>query len=110
MAAHLLALSTPVLAIEADWVMLDGAEVIRIADLPKEVEEVPALLEALRKRAASAAGVTDIYLRAPEQAGIHEINILVTNIKAAGYKHILFCVARDEDGSSDGCRPLRLTR
>jgi hypothetical protein len=127
MSAHLVARAAPVLAIEAGRVLLDGAEVVRLVDFPTDDLQVPPLLEALRNRSTSGVPVTDIYLRAPEQTGAREINVVIANVRAAGYERVWFCVARDDGGAAsggaahragaaaangvpDGCRAMRLTR
>lgn len=81
----------PVVAIDAGRVLLDGAELVKIADLPQAVETIGPLFDALAKHTASTATDLSLVLRADKDAPALLVNAVLRTANAAGYATISLC-------------------
>ncbi len=77
----------PVLTIEADRLLLDGAELVKVADLPPGFETIGALADALAKNVDAG----ELVLRADKDAPALLINAILRTARAAGYATISLC-------------------
>lgn len=81
----------PVVTIDAGRVLLDGAELVKLADLPPAVETIGPLADALAKNADLSATNPGLVLRADKDASALLINAVLRTANAAGYATISLC-------------------
>lgn len=81
----------PVVTIDAGRMLLDGAELVKVADLPPAVETISALFDALAKNTDSSATDLGLVLRADKDAPVLLINAVLRTANAAGYATISLC-------------------
>jgi len=81
----------PVVAIDAGRVLLDGAELVKVADLPPAVETIGPLFDALSKNIDLRATDLSLTLRADKDAPALLINAVLRTANAAGYATLSLC-------------------
>lgn len=97
----------PVVAIDAGRVLLDGAELVKVADLPPTVETIGALFDALAKNTDSSATDLGLVLRADKDAPVLLVNAVLRTANAAGYATISLCPPTGDP--KETCRRLVLS-
>jgi hypothetical protein len=81
----------PEVAIHEGRVLLDGAELVKVADLPPDVETIGALFDALATNTDPSATNLGLVLRADKDASVLIINAVLRTASAAGYTIISLC-------------------
>ncbi|MGE0401660.1 MAG: ExbD/TolR family protein [Kofleriaceae bacterium] len=84
----------PVVAIDAGRVLLDGVEIVKVADVPPGAETIAPLRDALGNSGASSD--RGLVLRADKDTSAIVINAVLGTANAAGYSTISLCPRTSE--------------